>query len=133
MTLINTHTGELSVGVEFNGILHKNFELRLPVMRDNGQALEETEERFQTVAGFAADYYYRCAVMAATLVRLGDIPQEELTAELLYDHMVPEDFEILKSARDILKVKRSGGNPGSPDSGSQSSSSGATELPKSKS
>ncbi|WP_332829651.1 hypothetical protein [Escherichia coli] len=40
-------------------------------MRDNGQALEETEERFQTVDGFAADYYYRCAVMAATLVRLG--------------------------------------------------------------
>ncbi|WP_332832398.1 hypothetical protein [Escherichia coli] len=32
---------------------------------------EETEERFQTVDGFAADYYYRCAVMAATLVRLG--------------------------------------------------------------
>ncbi|MDM4970844.1 hypothetical protein QT323_20175 [Escherichia coli] len=92
MTLINTQTGELSDGVVFNDAVHKNFELRLPVMRDNGQALEETEERFQTVAGFAADYYYRCAVMAATLVRLGDIPQEELTAELLYDHMVAGRF-----------------------------------------
>ncbi|HCO8938123.1 TPA: hypothetical protein OCB31_004976, partial [Escherichia coli] len=106
---------------------HKNFELRLPVMRDNGQALEETEERFQTVDGFAADYYYRCAVMAATLVRLGDIPQEELTAELLHDNMTPEDFNILLASRNVLKVKRSGGNPGSPDSGSQSLSSGATE------
>ncbi|HBC8779357.1 TPA: hypothetical protein KE568_002749 [Escherichia coli] len=122
MTLINTQIGKLSDGVEFNGIIHKNFELRLPVMRDNGQALEETEERFQTVDGFAADYYYRCAVMAATLVRLGDIPQEELTAELLHDNMTPEDFNILLASRNVLKVKRSGGNPGS-----QSLSSGATE------
>ena len=127
MTLINTQTGELSDGVVFNGTVHKKFELRLPVMRDNGQALEETEERFQTVDGFAADYYYRCAVMAATLVRLGDIPQEELTAELLHDNMTPEDFNILLASRNVLKVKRNGGNPGSPDSGSQSSSSGATE------
>ncbi|MFO6428406.1 hypothetical protein ACLBOM_38265 [Escherichia coli] len=123
MTIIATQTGELSDGLVFNGTIHKNFELRLPVMRDNGQALEETEERFQTVDGFAADYYYRCAVM----VRLGDIPQEELTAELLHDNMTPEDFNILLASRNVLKVKRSGGNPGSPDSGSQSLSSGATE------
>ncbi|WP_311207559.1 hypothetical protein [Escherichia coli] len=127
MTIIATQTGELSDGLVFNGTIHKNFELLLPVMRDNGQALEETEERFQTVDGFAADYYYRCAVMAATLVRLGDIPQEELTAELLHDNMTPEDFNILLASRNVLKVKRSGGNPGSPDSGSQSLSSGATE------
>ncbi|ELU3412638.1 hypothetical protein QPB99_004866 [Escherichia coli] len=133
MTIIATQTGELSDGLVFNGTIHKNFELRLPVMRDNGQALEETEERFQTVDGFAADYYYRCAVMAATLVRLGDIPQEELTAELLHDNMTLEDFNVLMAARDILKVKRNGGNPGSPDSGSQSLSSGATESPKNKS
>ncbi|NUH52713.1 UNVERIFIED_ORG: hypothetical protein FHU00_3937 [Citrobacter freundii] len=127
MTIINTQTGELSDGVVFNGTVHKTFELRLPVMRDNGQALEEAEERFQTVEGFTADYYYRCAVMAATLIRLGDIPQEEVTAELLFDHMTPDDFNTLMAARGTLKVKRSGGNPGSPDSGSQSSSSDATE------
>ena len=76
--------------------------------------------------GFAADYYYRCAVMAATLVRLGDIPQEELTAELLHDNMTPEDFNILLASRNVLKVKRSGGNPGSPASGAPGLSSGAT-------
>ena len=126
MTIIATQTGELSDGLVFNGTIHKNFELRLPGMRDNGQALEETEERFQTVDGFAADYYYRCAVMAATLGRLGDIPQEELTAELLHDNMTPEDFNILLASRNVLKVKRSGGNPGSPAAGAQALSAGAT-------
>lgn len=127
MTIINTQTGKLVDGVVFNGTVHKNFELRLPVMRDNGQALEEAEERFKTVETFSSDYYYRCAVMAATLIRLGDIPQEEVTADLLYDNMTPEDFNILMSARGTLKVKRSGENPGSPDSDSQSLSSDATE------
>ncbi len=79
-------------------------------MRDNGQATGRNgKERFQTVDGFAADYYYRCAVMAATLVRLGDIPQEELTAELLHDNMTPDDFNILLASRNVLKVKRNGG------------------------
>ncbi|MEB0964961.1 hypothetical protein VC899_07090 [Citrobacter braakii] len=127
MTIIQTETGKLVDGVIFGDTVHHNFELRLPVMKDNGQALEETEERFQTVEGFSADYYYRCAVMAATLVRLGDIPQEEVTAELLYDNLTPSDFDILMVARGTLKVKRNGGNPGSPDSDSQSLSSDATE------
>ncbi|MFO6425585.1 hypothetical protein ACLBOM_00560 [Escherichia coli] len=128
MTIIATQTGELSDGLVFNGTIHKNFELRLPVMRDNGQALEETEERFQTVDGFAADgpLLPLCG-NGGNAGPSGDIPQEELTAELLHDNMTPEDFNILLASRNVLKVKRSGGNPGSPDSGSQSLSSGATE------
>ena len=53
--------------------------------------------------------------------------KEELTADLLHDNMTPDDFNILLASRNVLKVKRNGGNPGSPDSGSQSLSSGATE------
>ncbi|WP_105492195.1 hypothetical protein [Escherichia coli] len=126
MSIVNTETGTLSDGVVFNGTVHKNFELRLPVMRDNGQALDETEERFNTVEGFAADYYYRCALMAATLIRLGDIPQEALTAELLYNNLTPQDFDVLMLACGTLRVKRNGGNPDSKASGLPSSSSGVT-------
>ncbi|WP_141109666.1 hypothetical protein [Escherichia albertii] len=133
MSIVNTESGELADGVMFNGVLHKTFELRLPVMRDNGQAMQETEERFKKTDSYQADYYYRCALMAATLVRLGDIPQEELTAALLYDNMTLADYDILLAARNILKAKRSGGNPGSPDSVSPSSSSDATASQKSKS
>ncbi|MCZ5321367.1 hypothetical protein O5699_01135 [Escherichia coli] len=72
MTIFATQTGRTCPMVWFlTAPFIKTFELRLPVMRDNGKALEETEERFQTVDGFTADYYYRAVLMAATLVRLG--------------------------------------------------------------
>ncbi|WP_332829613.1 hypothetical protein [Escherichia coli] len=47
MTLINTQTGELSDGVVFNGTVHKNFELRLPVMRDNGRHWKKRKNAFR--------------------------------------------------------------------------------------
>jgi hypothetical protein len=130
MSLVKTETGKLLDGVPFGDVLHTDFEIRLPVMRDTGQALEDAEERYGEVTGFAADSFYRVAVMASTLVRLGDIPKESLTAELLHDNLTSDDYDILVAARDKLKAKRNGGNPGSPDSASPSSPSDNTASPK---
>ena len=131
MTLIKTETGTLLDGVPFEGRLHVDFEIRLPVMQHTGQALDDTEERFGTVEGFAADAYYRCAVMACSLVRLGDIPQEALTAALLHENLTSDDYDILLAARESLKGKRSGEKPGSPVSNSPSLPSADTASAKS--
>ncbi|MGL3103790.1 hypothetical protein [Enterobacter asburiae] len=99
-------------------------------MRDTGQALEDAEERYGEVTGYMADSFYRSAVMACTLIRLGDIPEEELTAELLHENLTTDDYDVLIAARDKLKAKRNGEKPGSPDSASPSSPSGNTASPK---
>lgn len=130
MTQVKTETGKLLDGIPFGGILHKDFEIRLPVMRDTGQALEDAEERYGEVTGFMADSFYRAAVMASTLIRLGDIPNEELTAELLHENLTSDDYDELVAARTKLKEKRNGGNPGSPDSALPSSPSGDVVSPK---
>lgn len=130
MTLVKTETGKLLDGVPFGGTFHMDFEIRLPVMCDTGQALEDAEERFGEVTGFMADSFYRAAVMATTLIRLGDIPKEELTAELLHTNLTSDDYDQLVAARGKLKAKRNGGNPGSPDSALPSSPSGDAASPK---
>lgn len=130
MTQVKTETGKLLDGIPFGDAIHMDYEIRLPVMCDNGQALEDAEERFGEVTGFAADSFYRAAVMASTLIRLGDIPKEELTAELLHENLTVDDYDVLMAARGKLKEKRSGGNPGSPDSALPSSLSGNTASPK---
>lgn len=124
---VKTEKGQLLDGVPFGDALHRDFELRLPVLADTGQALDDAEDRFGTVEGFAADAFYRAAVMASTLVSLGDIAKDELTAELLYENLTPDDYDVLNKARSHLKEKRSGGNPGSPDTASPSSPSDGAE------
>lgn len=128
--IIKTEKGKLLDGVPFGDALHRDFELRLPVLADTGQALDDAEERFGTTDGFAADAFYRAAVMASTLENLGGIPKEELTAELLYDNLTGEDYDVLHNARERLKAKRKDGNPGSSDSASLSSPSDAAESVK---
>ena len=130
MTQAKTETGKLLDGIPFGDSLHMDFEIRLPVMRDTGQALEDAEERYGEVTGFAADSFYRAAVIASALIRLGNIPKEELTAELLHENLTSDDYDVLVAARDKLKAKRSGGNPGSPDSVLLSSPSGDAASPK---
>lgn len=128
--MIKTEKGKLLDGVIFEGVLHCDFEIRLPVLADTGQALDDAEERFGTTDGFASDAFYRAAVMARTLKSLGGIPKEELTAELLYDNLTNDDYEVLHKARERLKEKRKGENPGSSDSALPSSPSDAAESAK---
>jgi hypothetical protein len=128
--MIRTEKGQLLDGIPFGDVLHREFELRLPVLADTGQALDDAEDRFGTVEGFAADAFYRAAVMSSALVSLGDIPKDELTAELLYGNLTSDDYDVLQQAREKLKAKRSGGNPGSPDSASPSLPSDVAESAK---
>ncbi|KNC89706.1 hypothetical protein [Trabulsiella odontotermitis] len=120
---IKTEKGRLLDGIPFGGEMHFDFELRLPVMADSNRALDATEECFEKAdESYESDAFYRSAVMASTIT-LGKIPPEELTAELLFNELTRDDYDVLFAARERLKAKRRGGNPGSPDSESPSSPS----------
>lgn len=111
-----TENGTLSAGIWFGGEYHRQFEIRLPVMRDTSAALVETEDEYGTIDGYEANTFYRLNVLARALIQLGTIPETEVTTALLLDELSEDDYDALQEAVARLKVKRSGEKPASQDS-----------------
>ena len=118
-----TEKGELQYGVEYpsgSGQMHYAFELRLPTVSDNIDAIE--------TSGGSSNLRLNTMMLAASLVKLGDIPREAITYELL-GTMVDDDYDVMTEARDRLKKKRMRPKSNSADSDSPSSSSAGTASP----
>lgn len=96
----------LMMGVEVDGIIHYDFDVRLPVIRDTVAALQVTAEKFGTTEGEAAGMYYRVAVVASVLTQLGSVPKEAITADLLLDSLTDGDYDMIDSAIVDIKKKR---------------------------
>lgn len=80
----------LPIGVEYDGKRHRDLEIRTRLVRDlidGGQS-----ERART-----DPRYYELCQYAAQIVKLGDIPKELITGDLLLD-MFEEDFDALVEA-----------------------------------
>lgn len=114
----------LQYGVEYpagSGQLHYDFELRLPTVGDNIAAIEEL--------GVGSNLRLNTAMLARGLVKLGDIPREAITYELLEQNLVDDDYDVLAEARERLKKKRMRPNPSSPASDLPSLPSASTDSP----
>ncbi|WP_293766580.1 hypothetical protein [uncultured Aquitalea sp.] len=119
-----TEKDTLLYGVEYpagSGQMHYDFELRLPTVGDNIVAIEEL--------GVGSNLRLNTAMLARALVRLGDIPSEAITYELLDKELVDDDYDVLATARDRLKKKRMRPKPSLPASDSPSSPSASTVSP----
>lgn len=92
-----TITGQLDIGVELDGQLHRDFTLRLPTV---GDEIDTSEDISIPDSGF------RVALLARCLTALGTIPTESITYKLLHDELSSSDFAILVKATDALKKKR---------------------------
>ncbi|CAB3720809.1 hypothetical protein LMG1866_03790 [Achromobacter ruhlandii] len=79
-------TGTLVYGVPYQGRRHYNFAMRLPTMGDNIDALETHPD--------ASVARIDLAMFAACMQRLGDIPEDDITFELLAT-MVPTDLDVI--------------------------------------
>lgn len=90
--------GQLECGVFFDGKHHVDFEIRLPLMKDN--------IRVASLYPGESALALSVAVMAQAIVSLGDIPKEKITFELLAEELVEDDFDILNEAFNTLKKKR---------------------------
>ncbi|MFB0827690.1 hypothetical protein ACEU07_20655 [Chromobacterium violaceum] len=118
-----TKTDSLLYGVEYpagSGQLHYEFELRLPTVRDNIEAIQ--------AVGVESNLQLNLDMFARTLVRLGTIPAEAITLELL-EGMVDDDYDVLAQARSELKKKRMRPSSTSPASDAPSSPSADTASP----
>lgn len=116
-----THTGKLTYGVEVDGVVHTDFELRLPMIADNIEAIEEL--------GPTSNLKLHLAIMARALVRLGNLPSDQITYKLLSSNLVDDDFDVLAAAERDLKKKRKESNQPSADTGSPLPSSDNTASP----
>ncbi len=89
-----TEKGTLPVGVEFEGKVHREFEVRAQTVRDSLGAMKDEE------ASKDSDAYGVC-LMARQVVGIGDIPKGAITAGLLLD-LHARDFNALKEAETRL-------------------------------
>lgn len=89
-------TGTLTYGVHYQGRRHYSFVMRLPTMGDNIDALEAYPD--------ASVARLDLAMFAACMKRLGDIPEEEITFELLAD-MLPTDVDVIYTEMGEAKKK----------------------------
>lgn len=92
-----TEDGTLLVGVEHGGKFHKDFTLRVATVEDVENALEDAGPDACRARVNRHKWSY-------TITRLGDIPKEDITAELLAD-MVAEEFGIIQSTETTLLKK----------------------------
>ena len=115
---------QLLYGVKYGDKVHFDFAVRLPVVSDTIEALRATDEACGTTEGAAATMYYRVAVVASALTALGDLPKEEITAELLLNELNDDDFDIIDAQIEAIKKKRMDLNKSSPGTEPSSSPSG---------
>lgn len=90
----------LPIGIEYGGERQKELEIRPRLVADMIDALEN--ERAQR-----NDRYYGLAMVAGQVVKLGDIPKEEITADLLLG-MYEQDFDVLTEAAETARRRVEG-------------------------
>jgi len=118
-----TQSDKLVYGVEYEGTIHCDFELRIPMVADNIAALEEV--------GPQSNLRVNTAMYARCITKLGTIPLDSITYEFLSKNLVDDDYDVLHNAVDELKKKRQALNPPSPTTALPSSSSDSTASPSS--
>lgn len=90
-------TGQLVTGVVVDGVSHLDFELRLPTVRDNIDAVDQVGTTNAVALG--------AAILAAQLVKLGTLKPAQIDFDLVAT-MHPGDFNALEAAATELEKKR---------------------------
>ncbi|MDA5524715.1 hypothetical protein [Yersinia kristensenii] len=98
--------GFLVYGVAVGDVIHREFSIRLPVVKDTITALTDTQESQGTTDGPAAQLYYKVALIASALISLGDLAKEDITTELLLNELTDDDFDIIDAHIAAIKKKR---------------------------
>lgn len=114
-------TGTLPVGVLFDGKLHRDVVMRLATVGDEIDALDEG----------ISDNGAPLAVIACCLEKLGDIPAEDITYELLHGGLVSEDYSYLVQLKAEVKKKLKSTYSDTANTSTPSSGSGNTASAKS--
>lgn len=92
-----TETGTLLVGVEHGGKYHKDFTMRVATVEDVENAIEDAGP--DACLARVNRHKWSC-----TITRIGDIPPDEITVELLAG-LTAEEYGIIKNVEAALLKK----------------------------
>lgn len=90
-------SGTLVTGAEVGDTVHRHFELRLPTVQDNIDAVDEV--------GSTNGVALSAAILARQLTQLGTLKPEEITLDLIAA-LHPSDFNLMEVASATLEKKR---------------------------
>lgn len=94
-------------GIDYDGKRHLEFLVKVPVMRDVYDALDETEEVCGSTESKGSDLYYRMALTKRILIQLGTISQDVITTDFLLDNLTSMDYDVIDDAIDDAKKAES--------------------------
>jgi len=104
-----TQDGVLPIGVEVDGVLHREFTLRPALVADNIDAITEV--------GSSNPVALNAAIFARQLVKLGSLAPKQITYELVAGMHVADFDELDRKALELQKklllggASSSGGSP----------------------
>jgi hypothetical protein len=101
-----TEKGTLLIGVEYNGVVHKDFELRSQKVRDSAEAIDALGGNDNQLVASAHIYAKRLTI--------GTIPKDKITPDMILD-MDEADFEQILAANERLKKNVQSGMTSSAD------------------
>ena len=90
-----TVSGSLKYGILHNGEWHYDFAMHLLTVREDMAIDTQLEGQARLLESYAL-----------SLDRLGDIPAEQISADILADGLVATDFDALFFAQELLAKKR---------------------------
>jgi hypothetical protein len=87
----------LPIGVEHNGIFHRDLEIRNRLVKDliaasGSDLVAENKNCFEVCC------------LASQIVKLGEISQDEITGELIME-MNSDDFDVLADAAEVARQR----------------------------
>jgi len=95
-----TEKGTLIVGVEYEGKTHKEFEIRPQIVKDSIDAIEDDRAKKN-------ESYLGLCVITKQIIKLGEIPKEKITTEMLMNMYEVDLFAISEAARRLQKRQQS--------------------------
>ncbi len=101
-----TEKRTLPIGVEFEGKLHRDLEIRPRLVKDlvaaSGSDLVAQDKNC-----------FEVGCLASQIVKLGDIPKEKITGDLIME-MNADDFDVLSEAAEKARQRAASfrGEPG---------------------
>jgi phage FluMu protein gp41 len=91
-----TETLFLTTGVEFDGKLHREITIRIPIVQDSVDIEKETSGSGLIVKSLS--------MLRKQIVKFGAIPAEKITVDLL-GQLTETDLDVLNEATQYLKKK----------------------------
>jgi hypothetical protein len=86
-----THKGKLPVGIEVDGVVHSDFELRPQLVRDSIDGLQDAK-------AVENESYLGLVMLASQILSLGSLPKERINAELLMDALELDMKALMEGA-----------------------------------